>query len=416
MLKLQVYVGFSDALHIQYTNNSNVALAQATANFVAPTRKNCSYLTQLLTAFKHLQCVSFQLARSTSCFYGYKSGSYWHTSLWCTCICYSRATNIIDIYTFPKVVQRKTYHHILCQKWMVSLKVHILCIYSTRILIFVTPDDCRDTISLSSSPEPGSPEFTSWVDDLGLSVADERLLVDGKWLTATHISAANSLLRSQFPSQNGLHDTCILKERGIRMSDSDGFVQIVHVSPGHWACLSNKFSSEGNVELFDSLHTVPEEGDSIIHQACSIVRTPEPSLTINVVNVGCQEGGSDCGLYAIAMAYDLCAGLDPVSKKYVQSEMRSHLHNCVGTKQLKPFLSTNRDVKNRTILSVRVEVHCKCRMPEEGRWMVCCDQCNIWYHEECVPVPPDVRHDEEDEVPWKCPGCETGIPLHICTL
>ena len=62
------------------------------------------------------------------------------------------------------------------------------------------------------------------------------------------------------------------------MSDSDGFVQIVHISPGHWACLSNKFSSEGNVELFDSLHTVPKEGDTIFFQACSIVHTPEPSM------------------------------------------------------------------------------------------------------------------------------------------
>ena len=131
----------------------------------------------------------------------------------------------------------------------------------------------------------------------------------------THISAANSLLRSRFPSQNGLHDTCILKQKGVWISDSDGFVQIVHVSTGHWACLSNKFSSLGTLELFDSLHTVPEEGDTIIPQACSILRTPEPSLIINVVNVGRQEGGSNCGLYAIAMAYDLCAGVDPVSKK-----------------------------------------------------------------------------------------------------
>ena len=75
---------------------------------------------------------------------------------------------------------------------------------------------------------------------------------------------------------------------------------------------------------------MPEEGDSIIPQAGSIVRTPELSLTINVVNVGCKGGGSDCGSYTIAMAYDLCAGVDPVSKKYVQSDMRSHLHKCIS--------------------------------------------------------------------------------------
>ena len=85
----------------------------------------------------------------------------------------------------------------------------------SRILIFVTTDDCQSTISLSSSPVPDKPEYTSWVDDLGLSVADEQVLVEGKWLTATHISAANSLLQSRFLSQNGLHDTCILKQKGV---------------------------------------------------------------------------------------------------------------------------------------------------------------------------------------------------------
>ena len=40
--------------------------------------------------------------------------------------------------------------------------------------------------------------------------------------------------------------------------------------------------------------------------------------------------------------------------------------------------------------------------------MVCCDWCNIWYHEGCVPVPPEVRNDKTNVVPWQCPGCETG--------
>ena len=119
-----------------------------------------------------------------------------------------------------------------------------------------------------------------------------------------------------------------MKQNGVWISDSDGFVEIVHVSTGHWACLSNKFSSSGTLELFNSFHTVPEEGDTIIPQACSILRTPEPSLTINVVDVGRQEGGCDCSLYAIAIAYDLCAGVDAVSKKYVQNKMRTQLHQC----------------------------------------------------------------------------------------
>ena len=37
-------------------------------------------------------------------------------------------------------------------------------------------------------------------------------------------------------------------------SNPDKFVQIIHVSSDHWACLSNKFSSPGNVDLFETLY------------------------------------------------------------------------------------------------------------------------------------------------------------------
>ena len=66
--------------------------------------------------------------------------------------------------------------------------------------------------------------------------------------------------------------------------------------------MSNKLSSEDSVDLFDSLHTVPEDDGTILPQVCNILHTPEPSVTTNVVNVGLQEGGKDCGLFAIAMA------------------------------------------------------------------------------------------------------------------
>ena len=52
------------------------------------------------------------------------------------------------------------------------------------------------------------------------------------------------------------------------------------------------------------------------------------------------------------MAYDLCAGVDPVSRKYMQSEMRNYLYNCIGTKWLKPFGATI-ETSQTEILSVK---------------------------------------------------------------
>ena len=109
------------------------------------------------------------------------------------------------------------------------------------------------------------------------------------------------------------------------------------------------------------------------------------------------------------MACDLCAGVDPITKKYVQSEMRGHLHSCFSNKLLKPFPSSVCNVEKRTLGKVTFEVYCICRMPEGGKWMV-----NVMY-EGCVPVPCEVRNDECNKVPWLCPRCKKGIYMYTFT-
>ena len=282
--------------------------------------------------------------------------------------------------------------------------------------VFIVSGDCSAISLFSDSlPECDSPELTSWINELGLSVADETTLVCGKWLSANHISAANRLLRAQFPSQNGLQDTCVLQQKGTWSSNPDGFVQIIFISHGHWACISNKYSSLWIVALFDSLHTVPSGDGSIVKQVCSILRSNEPAITINVINVGIQAGSNDCGLFAIAMAYDLCAGIDPVTKAYNQGEMRSHLHSCFSNKRLKAFPSTDKHITARILGQVTLEIYCVCRMPELAKRMVCCDCCGIWYHKGCIPIPTAVLHDQNNEIPWQCPQCKKGTNT-FCSL
>ena len=42
-----------------------------------------------------------------------------------------------------------------------------------------------------------------------------------------------------------------------------------------------------------------------------------------------QDGGFDCGLYALAFGYSLCAGTDPAKLVYIQAEFRSHFLRCL---------------------------------------------------------------------------------------
>ena len=216
-------------------------------------------------------------------------------------------------------------------------------------------------------------------------------------------------MKCQFPSQNGLQDMCVLKQGRTWSSNADNFVQIIHISPGHWACLSNKFSSADQVDLYDSLHSRPEDGDNIVLQACLILHSSEPQVTIRVVNVGLQQGYDDCGLFSVAMAYDLCCGVDPSTKLYVQDQMRSHLHSCFNNKQMKPFPSCSTNIAMTVICNFTVKVYCTCRMPEGSEFMVCCDSCSEWYHDKCVTVPQEIRENENNNVVWQCPRCQPGI-------
>ena len=266
---------------------------------------------------------------------------------------------------------------------------------------------------LSDSPTPCSPGLSSWVADLCLTVADENILLSDGWLSASHISAAHRLMKCQFPSQNGLQDTCVLEQRSVWSSKADNFVQIIYISPGHWACLSNKFSPAGQVDLYDSLHTRPNKDSTIVPQACLILHTSQPQLTLRVVNVGIQQGYDDCGLFSVAMAYDLCSGVDPSTKLYVQDQMRNHLHSCFNNKQMKPFPSFSATIAKRVICNFTIEVFCTCRMPE-SEWMVCCDNCSEWYHDNCITVPREIRENEENEIFWQCPRCQAGTKSLVC--
>ena len=113
--------------------------------------------------------------------------------------------------------------------------------------------------------------LTQWIGSLGLSVHEKCILESTACLTANHISAASKLLKSQFPSQNGLQDMSYLLQKSVWNSSPHTFVQIIFVNPNHWACLSNIFSEANTIDLYDSALTIPSVDGSILKQASLIL-------------------------------------------------------------------------------------------------------------------------------------------------
>ena len=251
-----------------------------------------------------------------------------------------------------------------------------------------------------------SAELTTWIERPDLSIADRQILNDGKRLTANHISAVHYILRAKFPTRTGLQDTHyhrILKEW---KSDPKEFVQILYVDSEHWVCLSNIDCEDGCVELYDSMTTLPPEDGSIVKQVCTVLKSLKLDVvTIKVINVQQQVGGTDCGLFATAMATNLCLGFDPHRARYAQDQLRCHLDKCFQSGTMTQFPSTDSPLPvdtKRVWFAVSFEIHCICRQPEAFKFMICCDGCNLWFHEQCVKQK-EVDLDYSDQ--WLCSSC-----------
>ena len=178
-------------------------------------------------------------------------------------------------------------------------------------------------------------------------------------------------------------------------------MQIIHVGNSHWCVVSTVSCEPGVIRVYDSLYrTVSKETARVI---ASLVYSQSSDLKITVMDVGKQSNLSDCGVFAIAYAFDICSGLNPCTVRFDHSQIRSHLATCLETCSFSRFpVSGERKCIQRK--PVIVELHCSCCMPEEdGDVMAECDSCQVWHHRHCMDIPSEVFG--ETEVAWKCKHC-----------
>ena len=156
-----------------------------------------------------------------------------------------------------------------------------------------------------------------------LSSLDSRLL----WLDDITVNHAQQLLRQEFSHQRGLQNT--LLSQGCKFSVSrTNSIQIHHIgSRNHWVTTSS--NETGDVTLYDSLRHGSDLSNDLKQQIACMYKTDEPQMTVSVARVQQQKGGSDCGLFSVAFAFDLAQSIEPQYVNYIQSEMRKHLKTCI---------------------------------------------------------------------------------------
>ena len=173
-------------------------------------------------------------------------------------------------------------------------------------------------------------------------------IIKGERLNDQHINLAQTLLKKQFPTFNGLQN-CLFSQKIDNFQPVEGdAIQIHFVSPiNHWVTSCSK-KLENEVAIYDSSfskgefeHTLQEQLAVIYNRFINFVNDSgdemDPTLIVATPGVQQQKGIDDCGLFAIAFALHLALGHDVAKIVFAQSEMRSHLVKCYQMGYFEPF-------------------------------------------------------------------------------
>ena len=254
-------------------------------------------------------------------------------------------------------------------------------------------------------------------------------ITDGERLTDRHIDAANQLLSDKFPDIQGL-STPLLGQKlqypvynCFTAAAGFSYVQIIHCPIfEHWITIEISFDEE--IRIFDSLF-VNNLSFEVKKQIASIVQTKHNQIELKLEKTQQQQNATDCSIFAVAFATDLCHGIDPAKCNYSDGhELWHHFLKCLQEGFISPFPA--KTIVKRKPLLQRMNIYCKCRLPyvlehkkkkDTNRMaddieMIYCDCCQHWYHLTCVNVKSElVASIKDPNTEWICDKCATAFNL-----
>ena len=164
-----------------------------------------------------------------------------------------------------------------------------------------------------------------------LTQHDKNVLLPGQYLTYKHINFAHTPLRSQLPTLNGSQST-LYQSRSQGFKSNVNAIQIIHSSGNHWIVATTLRCDPEEVRIFDSLY---ESLDAETFQVVKRLFNDGKELKITMVaGAPKQQGCTDCGVFAIAVATCLAFGGDPTKMVLYQATIRHQLLKCFDSKQL----------------------------------------------------------------------------------
>jgi hypothetical protein len=169
-----------------------------------------------------------------------------------------------------------------------------------------------------------------------LTVDEKTVICTKQQLTDNHMTFIQALIKEQFPKVNGLLNTLTLAKAEAGASLRSEGMQVIFCRDSHWIVASTKNCDLNCVNIFDSLYRNIDAATKAT--VAHLVGVTADELIVNMVKMGQQVGGVDCGVFAAAVLTSLAHGLKgPYS--FRQVDMRTHLVDCIEQGRLLPFPS-----------------------------------------------------------------------------
>ena len=161
---------------------------------------------------------------------------------------------------------------------------------------------------------------------LRCTVNVERVIM-GQKLSDIEINFSQRFLKSQFLEINGLESTFLQAKSHVSKEPNHNKLQIIYCSErDHWITATAIGCEPGIIKLYDFLYTTLNKPSSIV--LTNFFHCKDQLLKNRVVRPQKQNGGSDCGVFAIAFATSFAIN-HKVDMKFDQARMRAHLVSCL---------------------------------------------------------------------------------------
>ncbi|KAE8595662.1 hypothetical protein XENTR_v10015834 [Xenopus tropicalis] len=172
-----------------------------------------------------------------------------------------------------------------------------------------------------------------WLPQLGLFQEDKMILQSEEFLNNQIVDAAQSLLKSQFKTEglqsiiNSIYSFNPVHGKSVQL----------HFDPERLHCFVSCFR-KNHVEIADS-GSFPGLSQSAQRQIkeCYKDVVQDPIKTMTFLKVDTQPNNYDCGVYAIAYAYELLSRTGNPTCKFQSFKMRKHLIRCLENGRITAF-------------------------------------------------------------------------------